>query len=277
MYKLVILSMVVLIFTGCARHQSFAHLSLGIETKYTDKVSDSSTFKATGLAITAGSRAISGALPKNAGIGISAILLLSSMRANINTVAGKNDHLEVWMPLNIARDEEDAQIKMGEILEKAIRNAFVVPYKTQVVETWRFSLFGKYTNRDILVDGPQCEHWSCIVKAPLPTKTAELWDGKMLKIHEPLLFGENNPERYAYKMYGYINFGKIVAEIRKDNFYFIDSRQHNHFDDENLLLQISKNLPDWAYYYRAPHSKNNSLQEHAALFNKGKIIFLDTN
>jgi hypothetical protein len=76
------------------------------------------------------------------------------------------------MPVSEAVDETDAKLKMSDLMENAIRKAFLPHYQTKSFEYENVSTLGvRDRHRDILVEGPDCENWSCIAIAPIPTET----------------------------------------------------------------------------------------------------------
>lgn len=259
------------VLSGCAAPmKNVAHISLGA-AKNSGKISDSTGFRSAqlGLAVAVASTPTI-PIPSGVGIGIAAARLLAS--EDFQSFAKKHNHFEAWMPASEAVDESEAQIKMGVLTENAIRKAFLPPYQTKVIEYDNIANFGVVSRyREILVEGPGCEKWSCIASGPIPTATAYQWIGKMVKIDEPGIPG--GTEHYAYAgLYG-VSFAKITKEYDKDgllagHWHKFDTTPVQGFDYEQLFQRISTGLPDWVFFYIAPKSKNNPL-DGPALLNKG--------
>lgn len=258
------------VLSGCAAPmKNVAYISLGA-AKNPGKISDSTGFRSTQLGLAVVSTSTPGGIPSGVGIGIAAARLLAS--ENFQTLARKHNHVEVWMPVSEAINESEAQLKMSSLMENAIRKSFQPPYQTKIIEFDNSSTVGVVDRfRKILVDGPLCENWSCIVEASIPTSSANQWCGKMIKIDEPGIPGGD--EHYAYSGLEGIVFAKITKEYDKNGLFAghwhkIESAVAQGFDYEQLFQRISAGLPDWAFLYIAPKSKDNPLAG-PALLNKG--------
>lgn len=254
--------------TGCAT-QNIAHLSLGY-AQNPGKISDSLVFRASGLALAAAVRPIPGTIPNGVDIGIAASqLLVSNNDALLNI--NKQNHLEVWMPLTEAIDEDDAQLKMSAFVEKAILNALPPPYQSKVIEHDDVSVIGVVSRfREIRVNGPGCELWSCQAYGPIPTRSAMQWSGKMTTFNSGIALGTV----YAYSGLQNIGFSKITREYDKEGLFAghwhrVEGGPVPNFDYELFFQSISRNLPEWAFYYIAPKSKDNPL-DGPALLSKGE-------
>ncbi|NOU15803.1 MAG: hypothetical protein HOO92_17870 [Methylococcaceae bacterium] len=134
----------------------------------TGKISDSTAFKAGKVAIASSTQSISGALPSGAGVGVAvAGLLLSSGSSRPLNYADNSNYLTIGMPISEATDEDDAQIKMGALVEYAIIKALGHDYQSKIIEYDDHYAFGRtYRPRWILVNGPLCENWSCQALGP---------------------------------------------------------------------------------------------------------------
>jgi len=269
--SLIIVTAIVL--SGCASPmKNIAYVSLGA-AKNPGKISDSTGFRAGQLALAVVSPPTPGAIPTGVGVGVAAASLLAS--ENFQSVAKRNNHFEVWMPASEAKNEAEAQLKMGSLMEIAIRKALPSPYQTKIREYENTSTFGAVdTYREILIDGPKCENWSCVATGPIPTASAYQWVGKMAKIDEPGIPGGS--EHFAYAgIYG-ASFAKITKEYDKSglvagHWHKYETEPVSGFDYEKFFQRISANLPDWAFFYMAPRSKDNPV-DGPALLNKGLKI-----
>lgn len=256
--------------SGCSTsHKDIAAISLGYANN-PGKVSDSATFKASGLALEVANRHIPGSIPSAAGIGIYAALLLTS--GSFQDLARNSNHFEVWMPASEAADETDAKLKMSALMESAIRKALLPSHQTKILEYENVSVLGvRERHRDILVGGPGCEKWSCMVIAPIPTDNALQWVGKMAKIDETEVPGGN--AYYVYKGLQNLVFAKITREYEQDgvlagHWHKLEGKISEGFDYEGFYRRISENLPAWAYYYISPGNSDDRL-EGPAILNKG--------
>ena len=181
------------------------------------------------------------------------------------------------MPVSEAVDETDAKLKMSDLMENAIRKAFLPHYQTKSFEYENVSTLGvRDRHSDILVEGPDCENWSCIAIAPIPTETALQWKGKMVKIDETGISGGN--EHYVYKGLQNLVFVRITKKYEEDGAFSghwlrFQSELLPGFDYEQFFQRISENLPDWVFYYIQTKNKGNPL-EGPALLNKGVKTFI---
>jgi len=174
-----------------------------------ERLTQSTGWNATGLGLETAGRHIPGTVPSGVGIGIMVAKFLAS--GNFQDFAKSSNHLEVWMPATEARDEEDAKFRMSALIDTAIQKALAPDYRARIEEYEDQSTIGIISRfRHYRVDGPLCENWTCIIRAPIPTATAHQWTGKMTKIDEPKLpFFDG---RYAYTGMQNIGFGKITKE-----------------------------------------------------------------
>lgn len=269
--SLIIIAVIAL--SGCAAPmKNVAYISLGA-AKNPGKISDSIGFRSAQLGLAVASTPTPGPVPSGVGIGVAAARLLAS--GDFQELAKKNNHFEVWMPASEAVSDDDAKLKMGTLMENAIRKAFLPPYQSKTIEYDKTSTLGIVDrHRKILIDGPSCENWSCIVDGPIPTASAYQWIGKMVKIDEPGIPG--GIEHYAYAgLYG-VSFGKIIKESDKKgllagHWLKYESAPVLGFDYEQLFQRITVGLPDWVFFYIAPKSQDNPL-DGPALLNKGVKI-----
>ncbi len=229
-----------------------------------------------GIALEASSRSIPGTIPSGVGIGIMSLKLIASTE-KFQDVARRFSHFEAWMPIMSAEDEDDAQVKMGAIMETAILKAFQPQYQTKIFEYDDTATIGAVSRfRLIRVDGPGCENWSCIASGPIPTSSAYQWVGKMAKIDVSGIPGGN--EHYAYRGLNGIGLSKIKREYEENGSFSGHWRKFETepvpgFDYEKLFQRISENLPDWVYFYLAPRNKDNPV-DGPALLNKGVKILI---
>jgi hypothetical protein len=144
-----------------------------------------------------------------ADIGMAALMLLNS--GDFQKTAAKYDHLETWMPISEAKDENEAKLKMSKILENAIFKTFGLPYQAKIDEIEDEATIGAISRgRFIRVDGPGCENWSCKINATIPSETASTSDGTMLKYEHPI--GQLCPCYVYAGLAGIGGFVKITKE-----------------------------------------------------------------
>lgn len=198
--------------------------------------------RATNLGLEAASRPIPGALPHGAGVGIAAAALLLGGPSSPSIIPDNDNYLVIAMPLNYATDEDDAQLKMGALMEKAIVQALSPTYQTEIVEYDDHHSFGKVLRpRWIRVDGPLCENWSCQISGPVPTKNAAQWEGEIVKTTN------SGREIYRYKniFREKIRFVKIIKEYDKNEKHYVEGQEIPDFDYQTFYQRISANLPEW--------------------------------
>ncbi|MGZ5056292.1 MAG: hypothetical protein ACXWAT_15310 [Methylobacter sp.] len=194
-----------------------------------------------------------GAIPSGVGVGIAAARLLASQ--DFQSFAQEHNHFEAWMPSHEADNEDEAKLKMGALMESAIRKSFLPPYQTKVIEYDNASTLGIVDrHRKILVDGPSCDNWSCIADGPIPTSSAYQWVGKMVKIDEPGIPG--GAEHFAYTGLHGVSLAKITKESDKESllaghWHKLETEPVRNFDYERFFQRISANLPDWVFFYIA--------------------------
>lgn len=274
------LSFIALITTGCASKMpdNVAIQSIQYKPSY-ERLTQSAGWNATGLGLAAASRHVPGTIPSGVGIGIMVAKFLT--RENFQDVARKYNHLEVWMPSAEAQDEEGAKLIMSALIDAAIQKALAPDYHARIEEFEDQSTIGIISRfRHYRVDGPLCQNWSCIIWAPIPTATAHQWTGKMTKISEPKVpFFDG---RYAYTGVQNISFAKITSEHTEEGLTGGHWRRFKGglvqgFDYEAFLQRISANLPEWAYFYLAPRSKDNPVDGPALLVQGNKLPLNDIN
>jgi hypothetical protein len=260
---------------GGTNHKKVAMLTYGLP-KSQGKLTDTLVWQAGGIALDVGRPQIPGAPPNGIGAGIYAAKMLTS--GSYLELVKNSNHLEAWMPANEASDEEGAALKMSAIMESAVRKAFLPPYQTKIFEFENEAVFGAVDqHRYIRVNGPGCENWSCLASAPIPTQPG--WVGQMTKTE----CVEDGTSKTAHSCYAYdglfgIGFGKITEEhdetgLINGHWHKIQSKLVEGFDYEQLFLRISKNLPDWVFFYIAPNvGKKDEPLKGPALLNKGVKI-----
>lgn len=258
--------------SGCATKPSnIAFQSINYHARGIDEsMTNSPGWHAANIALEASSRSIPGTIPSGVGIGIISLQLIASTK-KFQDLARRSNHFEAWMPITFAKDEDDAQVKMGSIMETAILKAFQPPYQTKIFEYDDVATVGVVSRfRMIRVDGPGCENWSCIASGPIPTSSAYQWVGEMVKIDAP---GFSGRECYAYRGLHGIGLSRIKREYEEDGLFSghwhkFETGLVSDFDYEKLFQRISENLPDWVYFYLAPRGKDNPV-DGPALLNKG--------
>lgn len=238
--KIHILIIISVFFTGCTVYKPYAK-----NPYYTSIKTDSqkphshnpNALNAAGVGLAAASRSIPGALPVSADIGIaSAALLLGGGGSKAS--ANYQNFVFVNMPSSMAIDEEDAQVKVGSIVEKGIKDTLQPEYRLKVEEYDDHYAFGKTLRpRWLRVDGPLCENWSCQIIAPIPTKTAFQWEGKMDLFKDVW--------RYDYLLGQSIAFVKITKEFAKDGKRFVEGVEIENFNYDDFFRRLSEKLPEW--------------------------------
>ncbi len=248
---------VVALLGGCAIHQSeqekhIAFLSASVTPEKGMTTRD--------VALR-GNLAVEATKGSGADIGMAALMLLNS--GSFQKTAAKHDHLEVWMPVSEASEENDAKLKMSKILVNSINKTFVHPYETKLDEAT------VEDDRFIRINGPSCENWSCIVNGSFPSKTARKWEGNMLKYDHQTLVAGNQCPCYVYEgLSGGFAFYKLIKDYRGNPRF---EAQPTSFGGEDFYTRLSANLPDWAYYYVAKQPPGTDMKV-PALFNKGKRV-----
>lgn len=96
--------------TACAiHHPPVALMSVGV--KPADGITLQTAIRGTNLGLAA-------ARGTGLDVGVASAMLLSSNNGrDFQNFIAKFDHLEVWMPISEAKDEEEAKFKMSKILE----------------------------------------------------------------------------------------------------------------------------------------------------------------
>jgi len=263
--------------SGCGgtTNKKIAMLTYGLPKSHSN-LTDTVLWQASGIALEVGGAQIPGTLPNGVGVGIYAAKILTS--GSYSDLAKNSSHLEAWMPANDASDEEDATLKMSAIMEAAVRKAFLPPYEAKIFEFENEAVFGAVDqHRYLRVNGPGCENWSCLASPPIPSQPG--WIGQMTKTEcvEDAASKTTHP-CYAYNGLFGIGFGKITEErdeagLINGHWHKIQSKLVEGFDYEQLFLRISKNLPDWVFFYIAPNvGKKDEPLEGPALLNKGVKI-----
>jgi hypothetical protein len=198
--------------------------------------------RATNLGLAAASRPIPGALPHGAGVGIAAAALLLGGPSRPRIVPDNDNYLLIAMPLTYATDEDDAQLKMSALMEKAIIQALPQTNQTKIVEYDDHYAFGRvFRPRWIRVNGPLCENWSCQISGPIPTQSAGQWEGEIVKATN------SGREIYRYKniFREKIRFVKITKEYDKNEKHFVEGQEIPDLDYSGFYQRISANLPEW--------------------------------
>ena len=232
--------------SGCSVHKPYAQNPFNSSARLTNvanlaerNTSGSTVSRAVGVGQTVTSRPIPDAIPKGADIGIAAGLFLLLGGPGSSNKAINPNYLVVNMPLSFAHDEDDAQIKVSEILEKAIAQTLQPEYRFKIEEYDDHYAFGKVLRpRWFRVDGPLCENWSCQITAPIPTKNALQWDGKVTKFKDVW--------RYNKLLDQPIALVKITNEFDKSgSLHVVEGVEISAFNYDQFYRRLSNNLPGW--------------------------------
>ncbi|TAL51169.1 MAG: hypothetical protein EPN89_03960 [Methylovulum sp.] len=259
--------LLVFFITGCAIHQlPIAALSIGYRPS--SGISPKKAWRTANLALES-------AVGTGTGIGVASALLLDS--GNFQDTAAKFSHIEAWMPVSEAKNENEAALKMSKILENAVHKTFTPNYHTKMDEVENESAVGiKEITRFIRIDGPGCEPWSCMAMGAFPSETAMKWRGKMIRYEHQFTHDNIDCPCYVYSgLDGGIGFTKILDEYTEKGSINGQWRRFKSipasFVDEDFYKRLSGNLPDWVYVYVAekPNDPNMAVP---ALFNQGKRI-----
>ncbi|MBS3953558.1 MAG: hypothetical protein KGZ88_11465 [Methylomicrobium sp.] len=246
----------VAVTSGCTLNKPYAKNPYNLYVKLPDdSVTASSgarTSKAIDLALSASSRPIPGAIPHGAGVGIAAAAFLLGSEGTNKPFNG--NFLLGSMPITMANSEQEAKIKLGSIIEKAITLALQPEYQVKIEEYDDTYAFGPTLRpRWLRVDGPLCENWACQIIAPIPTANALQWEGD---VHV-----KNGGWQYKHPVEQSIAFLKIVNEYDKDGLF--NNRRHHvegyelaDFDYLNFLTRVSANLPEWLSIVWTPIGKS---------------------
>jgi hypothetical protein len=195
------------------------------------------------IALNAVSRPIPGALPTGAGIGIStALFLFSPNHKPIPLQTAENANFLIpHMPKSEAVDENEAEYKMGLLIEKAVAQALGPTYQTK-------DEISNDNSRWLRVNGPLCENWSCQIVAPIlqnkptdhiNTTTQEFhWNGKEVYGYSHFLLQNRS-----------VGFVKITKEYDSKGLvgstHVVEGSELPGFDYKSFYQRVSTNLPDW--------------------------------
>lgn len=241
-HKVLFLFVLVTVLYGCAgiNKQNIALMSAGVTAE--DGVSAKQVRRA-------GLLGISAAKGSGLGMGVAAGLLLAS--SDFQAMAAKDSHLEVWMPLSEAKDEEDAKFKMSEILLNATVKALgEMGFKARVDEYSDKSTMGAIeTVRILRIDGPGCEKESCLAQGSFPSITASTWVGNLLKYEQQTMIAGKQCPCYAYKeLQGGVVLSKVLREYDETGGTGGHWRQFELAafprSYEDFYLRLTSNLPD---------------------------------
>lgn len=217
------------------------------------KASDETVLNAASVGLAAASRPVHGAIISHgADIGIAAALFLGSVGSTKpKNITDNANFLAVAVPLTEVSNEQDAQLKMSEHMERAITMALGANYESKTEEYDNHYAFNRTLRpRWIRINGPLCENWSCQILAPIPTATALQWEGRM--VIKKVVTGQ---EAYVYeKPFEQQSIGlvKITKEYDKEGFiagrrHYVEGVELPDFDYAQFFQRISENLPEWAY------------------------------
>ncbi len=174
--------------------------------------------------------------------------------------------MPVWMPSRLAKDALEAQIKMTEIIERAVVEALPSGYKLKPYEWTDKAVFGAESSyRMLRVDGPLCEEWSCAIQGSLSNskRPAKSYEARMIKVETPHFIADEDSSSYRLRGLGGVVLQKIVQEY--DEKGWISGRWHEvkteslaGFDHAAFYQRLSTALPDWAYIYVGPEHAHNA-------------------
>jgi hypothetical protein len=272
-HKVLLLLVLVSVLYGCAgiNKQNMALMSAGMTAE--DGVSAKQVRK-TGLL------GLSAAKGNGLGMGVATGLLLAS--GDFQENAAKYSHLEVWMPLSEAKDDEEAKFKMSDsLLNATIKALGEMGFKARVDEYSDKSTMGAIeTVRILRIDGPGCEKESCLAQGSFPSATASTWVGDMVKYDHQTIAGKQCPCYAYFELDGYVVLSKVLREYDEKGstgghwrrFELGGFPGPNPGLNEEFYLRLPANLPDWAFYYHG-QSKSNTNGNSSALYNQGKRIY----
>ncbi len=187
--------------------------------------------------------------------------------------------MPVWMPASLAKDSQEAELKMTEITEQAITKALPEGYRVKPYEWVDKAIFGAESSYRILrVDGPLCEQWSCMIRGSLaslenPGKSSA---ARMIKGKNPAFF-HSNEGAYRFRGLGGIAVRKITKEYDQTGkgsgqWHRIEHVDLAGFDHAGFYRRFSGAMPDWAFIYFGPEETHNDAGIPFVL-NGGKELF----
>ena len=192
--------------------------------------------------------------------------------------------LIVWMPDEMAEDEEDAQLKMGRILENAAIKALPEGYSSKVLEWTDVAVLGATSpHRVIKVDGPLCPQWSCMIQGPFPVEGNLSRADKMSATTTPGFLEPSSSGSYTYSSNPFVLIRKITKEYDEQgklngHWHRIKAKRLEQFDHTQWYVEISKHLPEWAYYYLPLAQEGSSYVFFSVpvVMNRGKPLYFVT-
>lgn len=190
--------------------------------------------------------------------------------------------MPVWMPHNLARDLQDAQLKITEITERAVVEALPQGYRVEPYEWTDKAVFGAESSYRILrLDGPLCEQWSCLIQGSLssherPDRSAK---ARMVKAPKPSFIQSDEEWSYRFRGLGGVAIKKVTKEYDEQgkisgHWHRIETGSLSGFDHAAFYRRLSAALPDWAFIYFGPQEVHNQAGIPYVL-NRGKeLLFI---
>lgn len=190
--------------------------------------------------------------------GSSLLLLLPTLLGPERPADGYK-HLIAWMPQDIAKDTNEAQIKMDAILLEALeQTAKELGYSDYLTDS------GVINNRHITVLNLRDEDSLCRSEENFYCGFSNRLQAPKPKATPDFLKALNSQSSYFFPLTKY------------DSINFLDRSKDLPILDQLKALQIySKQLPEWAYLYVAPkavHNEKGELLEYPFILHQGKTL-----
>ncbi|MGO1246414.1 MAG: hypothetical protein ACTMHT_03035 [Oceanisphaera sp.] len=217
-------------------------------------------------------------MPGISSSGMSMLFMLNFL--NDETIhTRKSTWMPVWMPGDLAENEQQAQVELSKIMEHAIGKALGSKYKVKPYEWTNTAVFGAQdSNRVLRVDGPKCEQWSCLIRGSLsPQASPKLnFGSKVVKSSTPSFIKHGQAHSYRYRGLAGFSFVKVIDEFDEKGLLFgswhkIKVKDVKDFDYADFQQQLSAHLPEWAYIYVGPQMPYNKLKVPYVL-NQGQLL-----
>lgn len=187
--------------------------------------------------------------------------------------------MPVWMPYNLARNPLEAQLKMTEIIERAIVEALPEGYRVEPYEWTDKAVFGAESSYRILrLEGPLCEQWSCLIQGNFssverPERSSQ---ARMVKAPTPSFIQSDEEWSYRFRGLGGVAVRKVLKEYDEQgkisgHWHRIETESLSGFDHSAFYRRLSAALPDWAFIYFGPQEVHNQAGIPYVL-NRGKEL-----